>query len=91
MDDVLHQQRLHGRIKRLHRSKIDALPDGTFIALNGDAFAVRDDQLLHWTPRGYDSRKPRPQGTTVDVLTPPTVLAVLSAGYKPHWHQSAED
>ena len=34
-------------------------------------------------------QKPRPRGGTVDVLTPPAILAVLSAGYEPHWHPSA--
>ncbi len=90
MDDVLHGERLQGRAKRLHRRKIDALPDGAFIVLEGDAFAIRGDALLHWTPQGYDVRKLRPRGVTVDVLTPPAILAVLSAGYRPHWHPSAE-
>jgi hypothetical protein len=27
----------------------------------------------------------------VDVLTPPAILAVLSAGYEPRWHLSAKD
>jgi amidase len=26
-----------------------------------------------------------------DVLTPPAILAVLSAGYKPRWHESAKE
>jgi hypothetical protein len=90
MDDVLHAERLHGRSKRLHRRNIDALPDGAFIAIEEGAFAVRGDALLHWTPQGYDGRRRRPRGIAVDVLTPPAILAVLSAGYKPHWHPSAE-
>ena len=82
MDDVLHGERLDGRAKRLHRRNIDALPDGAFIALEEGAFAVRGDALLHWTPHGYDARRPRPRGIAVDVLTPPAILAVLSAGYR---------
>jgi hypothetical protein len=46
--------------------------------------------LLRWTPDGYADRKPRPRGVTADVLTPPAILAVLSAGYQPHWHPSAQ-
>jgi len=45
--------------------------------------------LLHWTPQGYDTRTQRPRGRTVDVLTPPAILAVLSAGYVPRWHPGA--
>jgi hypothetical protein len=90
MDDTLHRERLRGRAKRLHRRNIDALPDGAFVALDGAVFAVRGKALLRWTPQGYDARKKRPQGAAVDVLTPPAILAVLSAGYRPHWHPSAD-
>ena len=90
MDDVLHAERLQGRAKRLHRRSIDALPDGAFVALEEGAFAVRGDTLLRWTPQGYNGRLPRLRGITVDVLTPPVILAVLSAGYQPHWHLSAK-
>src|SRR5689334_12922266 len=91
MDDVLHDERLRARAKRLHRRAIDALPDGAFIALEGEPFCIRGDLLLHWTPQRYDTRKRRRlRGLTVDVLTPPAILAVLSAGYRPRWHPSAE-
>ena len=90
MDEQLHAERLDGRAKRLHRRKLDDLPDGAFIALEEGAFAVRGGSLLHWTPRGYDTRKRRPRGATVDVLTPPAMLGVLTAGYQPHWHPSAD-
>jgi len=89
MDDTLHAERLDGRAKRLHRRAIDELPDGAFVVLDGEALAVRGDTLLRWTPAGYDVRKPRPRGVSVDVLTPPSTLAVLAAGYQPKWHPSA--
>jgi hypothetical protein len=88
---VLHDERLRGRDKRLHRRAIDALADGAFVALDGEPFAIRGDALLHWTPQGYDARKELPRGLTVDVLTPPAILAVLSAGYRPRWHPSTEN
>jgi hypothetical protein len=90
MDDVLHDERLRGRAKRLHRRTIDGLPDGAFVALEEGAFAVRGDALLRWSPAGYDARRKRPRGTKVDVLTPPAIVAVLCAGYAPHWHPSAD-
>ncbi|MGC1776450.1 MAG: hypothetical protein WBB34_00780 [Xanthobacteraceae bacterium] len=89
MDTVLHRERLDGGAKRRHRRAIDELPDGAVVALEEGAFAVRGDALLRWTPNGYVTSKPRPLGVTVDVLTPPAILAVLSAGYRPHWHPSA--
>jgi hypothetical protein len=89
MDDVLHAERLDGKATRLHRRKLDTLPDGAMIARDGEAFAVRGNRLLRWTPRGYKDAKPRPKGVTVDVLTLPAMLAVLKAGYAPQWHRSA--
>jgi hypothetical protein len=52
-------------------------------------FAVRGKSLLRWSPSGYQDRKNRPLDLAVDVLTPPAILAVLAAGYRPHWHLSA--
>src|SRR5579863_3647787 len=91
MDEALHRERLDGRAKRRHRRNIAELPDGAFVALGESAFAVRGDALLRWTPEGYQGRKLRPRAGHVDVLTPPAILAVLSAGYRPQWHPSAQE
>ena len=88
MDKVLHAERLDGKAKRSHRGKLDSLPDGAMISLDGDAFAVRGHSLLRWKPDGYSRPRSRPRGIDVDVLTPPSILAVLSRGYRPLWHSS---
>ena len=91
MDRVLHAERLDGKAKRTHRLGIDGLPDGTFVTLSGDdACAVKGEQLLRWTPYAYTDRIVRPRGNAVEVLTPPTIVAVLSRGYRPQWHESAQ-
>jgi hypothetical protein len=91
MDDVLHAERLDGKAKRLHRAKVDALPDGAMIAIGAEAFAVRGKYLLPWTPSGYGPAQPRPRGIDADLLTPPSIVAVLKAGYAPLWHPSANN
>ncbi|MGE3149084.1 MAG: hypothetical protein AB7K04_08465 [Pseudorhodoplanes sp.] len=91
MDRILHTERLDGREKRMHARAIDALPDGIFIHDNGYAFALRGDALLPWTPSGYGKPRKRPRGATMRVLTPPSIAAVLAAGYAPLWHPSARD
>jgi hypothetical protein len=90
MDLVLHAERLDGRAKQRHRRSIDGLPDGVFVAREEGAWAVRGKTLLRWTPKGYDTRKRRPRGTMVDVLTPPAIVGGLAAGYRPRWHPSAD-
>src|SRR4051812_6776791 len=62
MDDVLHAQRLDGKRKRTHQRKVETLPDGAMVALDGNAYAVRGKRLLRWTPRGYGGSRPRPRG-----------------------------
>ena len=89
MDDILHAERLDGKAKRTHRRALDSLPDGAMIALDGAPYAVRGDRLLPWTPSGYGRARPRPRGIDTDVLTPPSILAVLARGYRPLWHESA--
>jgi len=88
-DELLHAQRLDGKAKRLHRWPLDELPDGAMLAGEGTAYAVRRRALLPWTSQGYGAPVPRPRGHHVDVLTPPAILAVLAAGYRPLWHRSA--
>lgn len=90
MDELLHSERLNGKIKRIWRRALDELPDGAFITLSGtDGFAIRGNSLLPWTPSRYLEPRPRPRGIFADVLTPPSILRVLSRGYPPLWHGSA--
>jgi hypothetical protein len=90
MDLVLHAERLDGKTKRTYRGGIDVLPDGAMIARDGEVFAVRGKHLLRWSPNGYDAPRSRPRGIDVDVLTPPSILKVLAAGYAPFWHPSSD-
>jgi hypothetical protein len=86
MDKILQAERLDGKAKRIHRAKLDTLPDGAMISLDGEVFAVRGHDLLKWTPAGYSQPRPRPRGIEVDVLTPQSIVTVLRRGYVPLWH-----
>jgi len=90
MDRSLHAERLIDKGKRAHTRKLETLPDGAMIALGIEAFAVRGKRLLRWTPTGYSGSLPRPRAAEADVLTPPSILAVLARGYTPRWHPSAD-
>jgi hypothetical protein len=88
IDDRLQAQRLDGRDQRVHRLDIKILPDGAFVSIEGEPFAVRGTRLLRWTPNGYEGSTPRPRSGKADVLTPPLMLKVLRGGYRPLWHKS---
>ncbi len=88
MDLVLQSERLDGRAKRTHERVFADLPDGVFVTLNDVAHAVRGAHLLRWSDSGYPEKIARPRGVAT-VLTPPSIVDVLSAGYQPQWHPSA--
>lgn len=80
-DARLHGERLRGRERRLHAVPSRALPDGAFVLEAGRPWLVRGGELLAWSPSGYGERRPRPAGTAT-AITPPTLLAVLRAGWE---------
>lgn len=88
MDKTLQAERLDGKAKRSHRARLDTLPDGAMISLDGQAFAVRGSRLWLWAPDRYLQSRPRPHGIEADVLTPQSIVTVLGRGYVPLWHPS---
>ncbi len=82
MDRILHAERLDGHAKRSHSVAAKALPDGALIDQDGQAWLVRGNNILLWTFGGYTLQQPFQRGAMVTVLTPPSILACLSMGYK---------
>jgi hypothetical protein len=89
LDAQLDRERRLGRTQIMHRLPFAALPDGAMVRLSGQAHAVKQGQLLAWSHHGYGQRRPLPGGEA-EVLTPPTTLRALRAGYMPLWHPSAQ-
>jgi hypothetical protein len=57
--------------------------------LEGLAFAIYGDALMPWRFDGYGAARKRPAGGTAQVLTPPSIIGVLDAGYRPRWAAQA--
>jgi hypothetical protein len=83
IDLQLHADRLDHKRKRTYRDDLKNLPDGTYVALDGRAWLVWDSGLFAWADAGYDARQPRRNLRDVEVLTPRSTVAILSAGYRP--------
>jgi hypothetical protein len=89
MDDVLHLERaLVGGRRRTLPQETRQLPDGVFVDRQDGAWLVRGAELLRWTPGGYTDRLPLPPGR-LPMLTPPTTVAVIRAGFRPVLHPTA--
>jgi hypothetical protein len=89
IDRTLHSERLDGRRKRLHALASPAadLPDGAMIFQDGAPHLILHGVARRWSPRGYDA--PTTLLDRVRLITPPSTVVALRAGYKPRLHASA--
>jgi hypothetical protein len=89
IDMVLHRERLdHGR-KRLHPLPLplEELPDGAMLQRGSDSYLMVQGRALLWSPAGYaEARQPLDAAM---LLTPPSTLRALRAGYQPVLHPGA--
>lgn len=95
MDTVLHAERVdRAGTKVTWLAPADSLPDGSFVRIAGTGAVsaphlIDGERLLAWSSAGYNAVRERPRRSQLTVLTPRSVVAVLSAGYRPMLHPSA--
>ncbi len=94
MDEQLHAERVEPgtRAHRLHEALLEDLPDGAFVLWKGEPRLVLGTQLLAWSPGGYLERSRRPRRGRVALVTPPSLVHVIRAGWRgvvPPFHRSA--
>jgi hypothetical protein len=88
IDAVLHRERLDGRNKRLHElpMPLGALPDGAMVQAGGESYLIARDRALLWSFNGY--REISDTLRDAALLTPPSTLRALAAGYRAVLHPS---
>jgi hypothetical protein len=89
IDAVLHGERLDGRNKRLNAlpMPLEKLPDGVMVHEGAESFLIVQGRALLWSSAGYRETQDPPNDAML--LTPPSTLRALSAGYRPLLHPSA--
>jgi hypothetical protein len=89
IDAVLHRERLEGRAKRLHPlpTPVEQLPDGAMLQEGNESYLIVQGRAHAWAPAGYRAAQNALQEAML--LTPPSTLRALSAGYRPVLHPSA--
>ncbi len=88
IDTVLHRERF-ASARTLHPLPValGRLPDGAMVQAGADSFLIRSGKPLKWSPAGYrETEKPLKDAL---LLTPPSTLRALAAGYRPMLHPSA--
>ncbi|MGZ9721995.1 hypothetical protein [Rhizobium miluonense] len=90
MDTVLHAERIERSAKRLHHltGLLDDLPDGTVVARGDGAFTLRGGYAYRWTNEGY--APPQILNGADWLLTPPSTVMALRAGYVPVFHPTIQ-
>jgi hypothetical protein len=85
IDAQLHRERVAAgtRAQLHHEAPLDGLPDATFVLRDGAPWLVLGGQLLAWTPAGYGARMSRPTREQALVITPPSLVSILRAAWRP--------
>jgi len=102
MDAALHAERTdRSRRKLSYRAHVADLPDGVMVRLGGEPGLPLGRQVPPRSFRGYGApppaRLPVPSSLSpftagpmeVEVLTPPSIVAAITAGYRPLVHHTA--
>lgn len=90
IDSVLHVERFRRCEKRLHPIcySLTDLSDGAVVVAGGDAYLLRAGFGHRWTSEGYGS--PEILHVADHLLTPPSTISALFAGYEPVFHPSID-
>jgi hypothetical protein len=90
IDATLHRERLADGRKRLHALPMpfERLPHGAMVQHANDSYLVLQGRALQWSPAGYLPAQNALSGAML--LTPPSTLRALSAGYRAVLHPTAQ-
>jgi len=90
MDRILHDERLGpGGTKRVYQWQVGDLPAGSIVRLDGQPHLVTGRELRLWRPEGYLGAARVDPDTVVEVLTPPSIVALFRLGLQPRLHPTA--
>ena len=91
LDRQLHAERViaGSHRRRLHPLDWASLPAGAFVLLDSRPCLVVRDAVIPWSTDGYGSPLPRPRAGAAQVITPPTSIRALAAGYPVQIDRSA--
>jgi hypothetical protein len=89
LDAALHaERRLPSGAQATYLERLGRLPPGAMFRHGEEAYLMATTGVWRWSPEGY-ARANLPAGLLVAVLTPPSVVGALLAGYPAEVHPSA--
>ena len=89
IDKVLHQDRaIRGGKKVTYNEKLENLPNGVFVELEGKPWLIWRNELHEWHPDGYRAQADIHGDLNVTVLTPKCLVEIINAGFIPQVDES---
>jgi hypothetical protein len=90
MDAILHHERVDQARRQITRPvPAGPLPDGVMIRVGGVAGLLINGRLRPWSFQGYAAATGAGGPGPVELLTPPSTVAAINAGYRPLVHPTA--
>jgi hypothetical protein len=90
MDTALHRERTdRSRRKLTYLAPAAELPAGVMIRAGGEPGLLIGGRARPWSFHGYGGPVPADPAGRVEVLTPPSIVGAIAAGYRPLVHPSA--
>lgn len=90
IDKILHKDRaMRGGGKVTYEARLDALPLGTMVELEGSAYLLWNKGIQAWSFEGYGHHQPAVRDTLVRVLTPRSIVSAFATGFVPLVHHTA--
>jgi hypothetical protein len=85
IDEQLEEERILTTTgeRRLHHLPFDQLPDGVLVLHDGTPHLLIGDRTMRWSPSGYIEHTARPRNASANVITPPSLIALLRTDYRP--------
>jgi hypothetical protein len=90
LDQVLHGERVDRQRRQVTRpARAAGLPGGVMIRARGRTGLYLGGSLRPWSWDGYGAPVPVGGDDVVEMLTPPSIVAAIGAGYRPLVHPTA--
>jgi len=91
IDKIIHQDRINKKQKVTYLNKMNLLPNGTMIQIDGIEYLIWKYKVFKWTFQGYESTNINIIDTDVTVLTPKSYVEMFKKGFIPTVHISLQE
>jgi hypothetical protein len=84
IDQILHKERIGpDKSKIIFEEFSNLIPNGSFVSIDKEAHLIYNQEIFRWTPFGYEKGIGLPDKSSLNVLTPKSIVNTFRAGYEP--------